>query len=113
MTTVMMAPKGCPCHCGHNQLQQVLICMCTYLVITDNSMTHGPAIDFLSVAFAAAAKAWIDSMEGSAILKEAFESAGLRRLGLLALASYHDDADAMTTTTTTTMTRQVPASAFL
>ena len=43
-------------------------------VITYDGMTRGPAIDFPSVALAAAAKAWIDSAEGGAILKEAFES---------------------------------------
>ncbi|KAH9968240.1 hydroxymethylglutaryl-coenzyme A reductase-domain-containing protein [Russula dissimulans] len=43
-------------------------------VVTYDGMTRGPAIDFPSVALAAAAKAWIDSGEGSAILKEAFES---------------------------------------
>jgi hydroxymethylglutaryl-CoA reductase (NADPH) len=36
-------------------------------VVTNDGMTLGLAIDFLSVAFAAAAKAWIDSVEGSAI----------------------------------------------
>jgi len=43
-------------------------------VVIYDGMTRGPAIDFPSVALAAAAKAWIDSGEGSAILKEAFES---------------------------------------
>ncbi|KAI0264687.1 hydroxymethylglutaryl-coenzyme A reductase-domain-containing protein [Gloeopeniophorella convolvens] len=43
-------------------------------VVTYDGMTRGPAIDFPSVTLAAAAKAWIDSPEGSAILKEAFES---------------------------------------
>jgi hydroxymethylglutaryl-CoA reductase (NADPH) len=43
-------------------------------VVTYDGMTRGPAIDFPSIALAAAAKAWIDSAEGSAILKEAFES---------------------------------------
>jgi hydroxymethylglutaryl-CoA reductase (NADPH) len=36
-------------------------------VVANDGMTLGLAIDFLSVAFAAAAKAWIDSVEGSAI----------------------------------------------
>lgn len=43
-------------------------------VVTYDGMTRGPAIDFPSIALAAAAKAWIDSGEGTAILKEAFES---------------------------------------
>ncbi|KAI0305163.1 hydroxymethylglutaryl-coenzyme A reductase-domain-containing protein [Multifurca ochricompacta] len=43
-------------------------------VVIYDGMTRGPAIDFPSVALAASAKAWIDSAEGSAILKEAFES---------------------------------------
>ncbi|KAH9053184.1 hydroxymethylglutaryl-coenzyme A reductase-domain-containing protein [Lactarius vividus] len=43
-------------------------------VVTYDGMTRGPAIDFPSIALAAAAKAWIDSTEGSSILKEAFES---------------------------------------
>jgi hydroxymethylglutaryl-CoA reductase (NADPH) len=43
-------------------------------VVTYDGMTRGPAIDFPSIAVAAAAKAWIDSAEGSSILKEAFES---------------------------------------
>ncbi|KAF8271883.1 hydroxymethylglutaryl-coenzyme A reductase-domain-containing protein [Lactarius quietus] len=43
-------------------------------VVTYDGMTRGPAIDFPSIAVAAAAKAWIDSTEGSSILKEAFES---------------------------------------
>lgn len=43
-------------------------------VVVYDGMTRGPAIDFPSIALAAAAKAWIDSTEGSLILKEAFES---------------------------------------
>ncbi|EPQ53591.1 3-hydroxy-3-methylglutaryl-coenzyme A reductase [Gloeophyllum trabeum ATCC 11539] len=43
-------------------------------VVTYDSMTRGPAIDFPSITEAARAKAWIDSDEGNAILKEAFES---------------------------------------
>ncbi|KAA1473010.1 hypothetical protein DENSPDRAFT_822212 [Dentipellis sp. KUC8613] len=43
-------------------------------VITYDGMTRGPAIDFPSITVAAEAKAWIESAEGSAILKEAFES---------------------------------------
>jgi hydroxymethylglutaryl-CoA reductase (NADPH) len=43
-------------------------------VVTQDAMTRGPAIDFPSVADAAEAKAWIESEEGSEILREAFES---------------------------------------
>ncbi|GLB39162.1 putative reductase [Lyophyllum shimeji] len=43
-------------------------------VVTKDGMTRGPAIDFPSVAEAAAAARWIDSEEGYAELKEAFES---------------------------------------
>lgn len=43
-------------------------------VITYDAMTRGPAIDFPSIIMAAAAKAWIDSEEGGAIMKESFES---------------------------------------
>ncbi|KAI0064909.1 hypothetical protein BV25DRAFT_1799483 [Artomyces pyxidatus] len=43
-------------------------------VVTYDGMTRGPAIDFPSITVAAAAKAWIDSPEGSDILREAFES---------------------------------------
>jgi hydroxymethylglutaryl-CoA reductase (NADPH) len=43
-------------------------------VLNQDNMTRGPAIDFPSITMAAAAKAWIASQEGYAILKEAFES---------------------------------------
>ncbi|EGO03592.1 hypothetical protein SERLA73DRAFT_149844 [Serpula lacrymans var. lacrymans S7.3] len=43
-------------------------------VITGDGMTRGPAIDFPSISLAAEAKAWVDSEEGYAIIREAFES---------------------------------------
>lgn len=43
-------------------------------VVTRDAMTRGPAIDFPSVIEAAAALAFIESDEGDAILKSAFES---------------------------------------
>ncbi|KAJ8474611.1 hypothetical protein ONZ51_g7113 [Trametes cubensis] len=43
-------------------------------VLTYDGMTRGPAIDFPSIVRAAEAKAWIESEEGYAIIKEAFES---------------------------------------
>ncbi|OBZ77371.1 3-hydroxy-3-methylglutaryl-coenzyme A reductase [Grifola frondosa] len=43
-------------------------------VLTYDAMTRGPAIDFPSIVRAAEAKAWIESTEGYAIVKEAFES---------------------------------------
>ncbi|KZT28046.1 hypothetical protein NEOLEDRAFT_1059551 [Neolentinus lepideus HHB14362 ss-1] len=43
-------------------------------VLTYDSMTRGPAIDFPTITECARAKQWIDSDEGNAILKEAFES---------------------------------------
>jgi len=43
-------------------------------VLTQDAMTRGPAIDFPSVAMAADAKMWIDSEDGYATIKEAFES---------------------------------------
>lgn len=43
-------------------------------VVTQDAMTRGPAIDFPSIVVAAQAKAWIDSPDGSAVLREAFES---------------------------------------
>lgn len=43
-------------------------------VIINDGMTRGPAIEFPNITVAAACKAWIDSPEGAAILKEAFES---------------------------------------
>jgi hypothetical protein len=60
MTTVMVAPKGCLRRCDHNQLQlwhwhRGCKALNVGGVVTNDSMTHGPAIDFPSVAFAAAA----------------------------------------------------------
>ncbi|KAI0945632.1 hypothetical protein AcW1_001808 [Taiwanofungus camphoratus] len=43
-------------------------------VLTYDGMTRGPAIDFPSIVLAAQAKAWVESPEGYAIVKEAFES---------------------------------------
>ncbi|KAF7291895.1 3-hydroxy-3-methylglutaryl coenzyme A reductase [Mycena indigotica] len=43
-------------------------------VLTQDAMTRGPAIEFLSVVEAARAKAWIASAEGYEALKSAFES---------------------------------------
>ncbi|KAH8101970.1 3-hydroxy-3-methylglutaryl-coenzyme A reductase [Cristinia sonorae] len=43
-------------------------------VLTYDGMTRGPAIDFPSVVVAADCKAWIESEDGYAIVKEAFES---------------------------------------
>ena len=43
-------------------------------VLTYDGMTRGPAIDFPSIVVAAEAKAWIESVDGYAIVKEAFES---------------------------------------
>ncbi|TFK41635.1 hydroxymethylglutaryl-coenzyme A reductase-domain-containing protein [Crucibulum laeve] len=43
-------------------------------VLTQDAMTRGPAIDFPSIVNAAEAKAWTDSEEGYAIMKESFES---------------------------------------
>ncbi|KAI0032617.1 hydroxymethylglutaryl-coenzyme A reductase-domain-containing protein [Vararia minispora EC-137] len=43
-------------------------------VVTYDGMTRGPAIDFPSIASAAAAKAWIETDEGYGTLREAFES---------------------------------------
>ncbi|GAA5890321.1 hypothetical protein JCM16303_006419 [Sporobolomyces ruberrimus] len=43
-------------------------------VITQDAMTRGPALGFPSVVQCAAAKRWIDSQEGSDILKAAFNS---------------------------------------
>ncbi|GAA5945411.1 uncharacterized protein JCM15063_003012 [Sporobolomyces koalae] len=43
-------------------------------VITQDAMTRGPALGFPSVVQCAAAKRWIDSVEGSDILKAAFNS---------------------------------------
>ena len=43
-------------------------------VLTADGMTRGPAIDFPSIVRAAEAMAWIQSEEGYAIVKEAFES---------------------------------------
>ncbi|GAA5974602.1 hypothetical protein JCM21900_005683 [Sporobolomyces salmonicolor] len=43
-------------------------------VVTQDAMTRGPALGFPSVVMCAAAKRWIDSQEGSDILKAAFNS---------------------------------------
>ena len=43
-------------------------------VLTADGMTRGPAIDFPSIVRAAEAKAWIESEDGYATIKEAFES---------------------------------------
>ncbi|KAF9068907.1 hydroxymethylglutaryl-coenzyme A reductase-domain-containing protein [Rhodocollybia butyracea] len=43
-------------------------------VLTQDAMTRGPAIDFPSIVQAAKCKAWIESLEGYSIIKEAFES---------------------------------------
>lgn len=43
-------------------------------VVTNDGMTRGPAIDFPSIKLAAEAKKWIDSEEGYAAIREAFES---------------------------------------
>ena len=43
-------------------------------VLTYDGMTRGPAIDFPNIQQAAAAKLWIESPEGYAIIKESFES---------------------------------------
>ncbi|KAI0701990.1 3-hydroxy-3-methylglutaryl-coenzyme A reductase [Cytidiella melzeri] len=43
-------------------------------VLTFDAMTRGPAIDFPSIVQAAACRAWVESVEGYAIVKEAFES---------------------------------------
>ncbi|PBK98764.1 hypothetical protein ARMGADRAFT_1162042 [Armillaria gallica] len=43
-------------------------------VLTQDGMTRGPAIDFPSIVNAAEAKQWIDSPEGFATIKVAFES---------------------------------------
>lgn len=43
-------------------------------VLTQDAMTRGPAIDFPSIVQAANCRAWIDSVEGYTIIKQAFES---------------------------------------
>ena len=43
-------------------------------VITQDAMTRGPALEFPSITQCAAAKQWIDSEEGSTIMKAAFNS---------------------------------------
>jgi hydroxymethylglutaryl-CoA reductase (NADPH) len=43
-------------------------------VVTQDAMTRGPALDFPSVTMCGAAKKWIDSEEGSTIMKAAFNS---------------------------------------
>ncbi|CEH13745.1 hydroxymethylglutaryl-reductase [Ceraceosorus bombacis] len=43
-------------------------------VLTQDAMTRGPALDFPSITAAARAKRWVDSTDGAAILKAAFDS---------------------------------------
>ena len=43
-------------------------------VLIADAMTRGPAIDFPSAVAAAECKAWIESVEGEDILRDAFES---------------------------------------
>lgn len=43
-------------------------------VVTADAMTRGPAIEFPNVTMCAKAKRWIDSEEGSTIMKAAFNS---------------------------------------
>ncbi|KAJ2924310.1 hypothetical protein H1R20_g12784, partial [Candolleomyces eurysporus] len=43
-------------------------------VLTHDAMTRGPAIDFPSAVQAGRAKVWVDSEEGHAVIKAAFES---------------------------------------
>ncbi|KAG8987565.1 3-hydroxy-3-methylglutaryl-coenzyme A (HMG-CoA) reductase isozyme, partial [Tulasnella sp. 427] len=43
-------------------------------VLTQDAMTRGPCIEFPSIVDAAKAKLWIDSPEGSQILRDAFDS---------------------------------------
>ncbi|KAG9010831.1 3-hydroxy-3-methylglutaryl-coenzyme A (HMG-CoA) reductase isozyme [Tulasnella sp. JGI-2019a] len=43
-------------------------------VLTQDSMTRGPAIQFPNITLAAQAKRWVDSPKGSQILKDAFDS---------------------------------------
>ncbi|TDL24659.1 hypothetical protein BD410DRAFT_719028 [Rickenella mellea] len=43
-------------------------------VLTADAMTRGPAIDFPSLVMAADAKAWIESEDGSTVLRDAFEA---------------------------------------
>lgn len=43
-------------------------------VVTQDAMTRGPALTFPNVTVCAAAKRWIDSEEGSTIMKTAFNS---------------------------------------
>ncbi|KAH6909627.1 hydroxymethylglutaryl-CoA reductase [Coprinopsis sp. MPI-PUGE-AT-0042] len=43
-------------------------------VLLQDGMTRGPAIDFPTIVLAAEAKEWVNSEEGYAIMKEAFES---------------------------------------
>ncbi|GJJ10499.1 hypothetical protein Clacol_004725 [Clathrus columnatus] len=43
-------------------------------VVVKDGMSRGPAVDFPSLTNAAAAKAWIESVEGARIVREAFES---------------------------------------
>ena len=43
-------------------------------VLTQDAMTRGPVIEFSNIASAASAKRWLDSPEGSDIIREAFNS---------------------------------------
>ncbi|KAF6749688.1 hydroxymethylglutaryl-coenzyme A reductase-domain-containing protein [Ephemerocybe angulata] len=64
-TLVASTSRGCKALNGGGGVTTVLV---------GDAMTRGPAIDFPSVALAGQAKAWIDSEQGHAILREAFES---------------------------------------
>lgn len=43
-------------------------------VLTQDAMTRGPAVEFSTITQAAKAKRWIDSPDGAATIKEAFDS---------------------------------------
>lgn len=43
-------------------------------VLTQDAMTRGPAVEFTTITQAAKAKRWIDSPDGAATIKEAFDS---------------------------------------
>jgi len=43
-------------------------------VITQDAMTRGPVLSFPNITVAAKAKRWVDSIEGSQILRDAFDS---------------------------------------
>ncbi|MCO5590243.1 hypothetical protein L7F22_044212 [Adiantum nelumboides] len=43
-------------------------------VLTQDAMTRGPAVEFSTITQAAKAKRWIDSPDGAATMKEAFDS---------------------------------------